>query len=214
VDRWWSLSGALMMVFYSPAVGLLLPLRLDALHAPAAWFGLCQAGLALGVLSGVLGAAERLIRRLGRHRAMMMAVLLCGLCIGAMAACSHPVVLVVLMTLIGACTSLTQLTGQTVRALAVPDDFRARMSAAQLTLSALAGTAAPLVAGAMLQRWPIDTVYALQGAGFLFAGLVLLIVPGLRTLLSLSATDAVGWYERRYPQAFRRDASPNRHRCP
>lgn len=214
VDRWWTLSGALMMMFYSPAVGLLLPLRLNALQAPTAWFGLCQGSLAAGVLFGVLGASETLIRRLGRHRAMILAVVVCGVCICGMSVCTGPASLAALLALMGACTSITQLTGQTVRALAVPDDFRARMTAAQLTVTSLAGTAAPMVAGAMLQRWPIGTVYALQGVAFLVAGLLLLVVPGLRTLLSLSASEAVGWYERRYPEAFRRDASPNRHRCP
>ncbi len=214
VDRWWTLSGALMMLFYSPAIGLLLPLRLKALQAPPVWFGLCQASLAAGVLVGVLGASDLFISRLGRHRAMMMAVIVCGVSLCAMSACARPAGLAALMAVIGACTSITQLTGQTLRALAVPEDFRARMTAAQLTITALAGTTAPMVAGAMLQRWPVDAVYAVQGMGFLGAGMLLLAIPGLKTLLGLSASEAVGWYERRYPQAFHRDASPNRHRCP
>ncbi len=219
VDRWWTLSGALMMLFYGPAVGLLLPLRLQALHASTAWLGLCQAALAMGVLIGVLGVAEALIQRVGRHRAMMTAVALCGLCIGALSACRHPAMVAGLLALMGACTSLTQLTGQTLRSLAIPEDFRSRMAAAQLTVASLAATGAPMLAGGMLLQWRVETVYALHGAAFLGAGLLLLAVPGLRTLLGLSAADAVGWYERQYPQAFRRPAavpaaSRNRHPAP
>ncbi len=219
VDRWWTICGALMMVFYGPAVGLLLPLRLQALHASTAWLGLCQAALAVGVLIGVLGAAERLIQRLGRHRAMMAAVVVCGLCLCALSACGHPALMAGLLALVGACTSITQLTGQTLRALAIPEDFRSRMAAAQLTITSLAATAAPMLAGGMLLQWRVETVYALQGAAFLGAGLMLLAVPGLRRLLGLSPADAVGWYERQYPQAFHRPAteptaSRNRHPAP
>lgn len=219
VDRWWTLSGALMMLFYGPAVGLLLPLRLQALHASTAWLGLCQAALAMGVLVGVLGVAEALIQRLGRHRAMMMAVALCGFCIVALSACRHPAMVAGLLALMGACTSITQLTGQTLRSLAVPEDFRSRMAAVQLTVASLAATGGPMLAGGMLLQWRVETVYALHGVAFLGAGLLLLAVPGLRTLLGLAAADAVGWYERQYPQAFRRPAaapaaSRNRHPAP
>ncbi|SEK66182.1 Predicted arabinose efflux permease, MFS family [Roseateles sp. YR242] len=204
VDRWWTLSGALMMVFYAPAIGLMLPLRLQSMGAPATWFGWCSGALSVGVLIGVLGVADRLMLRAGRHRAMLMAVALCGVCLGAVGAVDRVQVLALLFAVIGLCTSVTQLMGQTHRALAVPEDFRARMASAQLAVAHMAAAGAPLLAGLLLQRWPVAQVYGVMSAGFLLSGLALLAVPGLKAFLRLAPEDARNWYERQFPAAFLR----------
>jgi MFS family permease len=202
VDRWWTLSGALMMLFYAPAVGLLLPLRLQSMGASALWMGGCQAALAVGVLVGVFGATDVLFQRMGRYRSMMMAVSLCGLCVAGMSVGRHAPLLALLLAVIGFCISVTQMTGQTVRSLAVPEDFRARMAAAQLTVASVASSCAPLLAAGLLQHGTVEDVYRWAGIGFLASGLLLLGVPGLRQLLAFSPSDAQGWYERHYPHAF------------
>ncbi|WP_431257804.1 MFS transporter [Roseateles chitinivorans] len=204
VDRWWSLAGALMMVFFLPATGMLLPLRLQAFGASPAWLGLCSSALSVGVLAGVLGIADRCMARLGRLRAMASAIVLCGLSLGGVGVADGPGALVLCFGVIGVCLSVTQLMGQTHRSLAVPEDFRARMAAAQLTLSHLAAALAPLLAGMWLQRWPVAWVYGLMSAGFLLSGLALLVVPDLRTFLGTPPAEVSGWYERRYPHAFQR----------
>lgn len=206
VDRWWSLTGALMMVFFLPATGMLLPLRLQALGASPAWLGLCSSALSLGVLAGVLGLADRCMARLGRLRAMFVAIVACGVSLGGVGAVDQPAAVTLCFGVIGVCLSITQLMGQTHRSLAVPEDFRARMASAQLTLSQLAAVLSPLLCGALLRQWSVEWVYGLMSAGFLLSGLALLRVPDLRSFLAASPTEAVGWYERRYPEAFRRGA--------
>lgn len=204
VDRWWSLTGALMMVFFLPATGLLLPLRLQVIGASPIWLGLCGSALSLGVLAGVLGLADRCMARLGRLRAMFAAIAVCGLSVGLIGAVERPWALTLCFGVIGICMSITQLMGQTHRSLAVPEDFRARMASAQLTLSHLAAAMAPLVAGLCLRQWPVEQVYGLMSAGFLVSGLALLLVPDLRLFLAASTKEACGWYQRRYPEAIRR----------
>jgi MFS family permease len=208
VDRWWSLTGALMMVFFLPATGMLLPLRLQKLGASPAWLGLCGSALSLGVLVGVLGIADRCMTRLGRMRAMVVAIAVCGLSLGAVGGVDRPAAVMFCFGVIGVCLSVTQLMGQTHRSLAVPEDFRARMASAQLTLSHLAAALSPLLAGLCLGWWPIEWVYGLMSAGFLLSGLALLVVPDLRVFLAASPVEATGWYERRYPEAFRRGERP------
>lgn len=207
VDRWWSLTGALMMIFFLPATGLLLPLRLQAIGASPIWLGLCGSALSLGVLAGVLGLADRCMTRLGRLRAMFAAIAVCGLSVGLIGAVERPWALTLCFGVIGMCVSITQLMGQTHRSLAVPEDFRARMASAQLTLSHLAAAMAPLIAGLCLRQWPVEQVYGLMSAGFLVSGLALLLVPDLRSFLAASTKEASGWYQRRYPEAFRRAES-------
>ncbi len=204
LERWWSLTGALMLLFLLPATGLLLPLRIQALGLSAAWFGACTAALSCGVLIGVAGLADRLTARWGRLHAMYAAVLACGLAIGAVGLCPWAPGLVLLFGLTGVCLSVTQLVGQTHRLLAVPEDFRARMAAASFTVAQLAAAAAPWLAGRLLLRWPVQAVYPLLAAGFLLSGLLLLAVPGLPRFLRLDPPRVKDWYRLHHPQAFAR----------
>lgn len=204
LDRWWTLTGALMMVFLLPATGMLLPLRLQALELSPAWFGACGAALSLGLLAGVAGLADALIARLDRVRAIGAAIAACGIAIGAIGRCDWPPGLPALFALIGLGMSVTKLVGQTHRTLAVPPDFRARMAAGQLTIAHLAATCAPLAAAALLRNGDIATVYLWLAAGFLGSGMLLLAIPGLRAFLRLDHREALGAYERMYPQAFGR----------
>lgn len=202
VDRWWTLVGSLMMVFFLPATGLLLPLRLQSLHLSGGWLGACNAALSAGVMVGVAGVADAWIRRLGRLRAIVAAIALCACAIAAAGLGEHPMALVASFAVMGLCMSVTQLVGQTHRLLAVPEQFRSRMAAAQLMLAQLAGSAAPLAAGVLLMHWRVDVVYLCMAAGFLASGALLLAVPELGAFLRLDHEQVKGWYGRRYPEAF------------
>lgn len=202
LDRWWTITGALMMVFFVPATGLLLPVRLQSLSLSGAWFGACGAALSFGVLAGIAGMAELLIRRCGRASAIGWAIGICGVAIAAVGLCQAAWALVVLFAIIGLCMSVTQLVGQTHRALAVPDAFRSRMAAAQLACAHLSAAVAPALAGALLVAWPVDEVYLFMALGFVVSGAMLCIVPDLGLFLRLDHGAAKGWYGRRYPAAF------------
>jgi len=202
LDRWWTLTGALMMVFFLPATGMLLPLRMQSLGLSALWFGACAAALSLGLLLGVAGLADRLIARLDRVRAMAVALVMCGLAVAGIGLCAWPPGLVLLFALIGHGMSVTQLVGQTHRTLAIPEAFRARMAAGQMALAQVAAALAPLLAGLLLQRWAVASVYLLLAVGFCLSGLLLLLVPGLGPFLRMDHESVRGWYGRRYPEAF------------
>ena len=208
LDRWWTLTGALMMVFLLPATGLLLPLQVQALGLSAAWFGGCGAALSLGLLLGVAGLAPRLMAWQGRVRALALAIATCTAAVAGIGLCRWAPGLPLLCALLGGCLSVTQLVGQTHRALAIPEHFRARMAAAHLTSAHLAAALAPALAGALLQHAPVRTVYLLLAAGFGAAGLLLLLVPGLGPFLRLDHDSVVTWYGRRYPRAFRSPGRP------
>lgn len=203
LDRWWTLTGALMMVFFLPATGFLLPLRLQSLGLSGGWFGACGAALSIGVLAGVAGLADALIRRVNRVRAIALAIAVCAGAMAAVGLCDEPTALVALFLTIGLCMSVTQLVGQTHRTLAVPEHFRSRMAAAQMTLAHLAAVLAPAVAGALLTGWRVEAVYLWMAAGFLACGSLLLAVPGLRPFLRLEHAQVNNWYGRQHPEAFR-----------
>jgi MFS family permease len=118
--------------------------------------------------------------------------------------CDRAPLLVALFALIGLCLSVTQLVGQTHRMLAIPEDYRARMSAAHLTVAHLSAALAPAVAGVLLQQAAVPVVYVLLAVGFGSAGLLLLAVPGLGLFLRQDHDSVHNWYGRHYPQAFTR----------
>jgi MFS family permease len=202
LDRWWTLTGALMMVFLFPATGMLLPLRIQALGLSAMWFGSCSAALSFGLLTGMAGAADFIIDRLDRARSILTAVWVCGLAVGLVSLCNSGPTLAALFFVIGLCMSITQLVGQTHRMLAMPEEFRSRMTSGHQAVGRFAAIAAPALAGALLQHWPVTTVYLMLAIGFLTSGLLLLAVPELMPFLRLDHESVKGWYLRRYPRAF------------
>jgi MFS family permease len=210
LDRWWTLTGALMMVFLFPATGMLLPLRIQALGLSAVWFGSCNAALSFGLLAGMAGAADFIIDRLDRVRSMLAAILACGVAVGLISRCNAAPALASLFFVIGLCMSITQLVGQTHRMLAMPEEFRSRMTSAHQAVGRLAAIVAPALAAELLQHWPVTTVYLLLATGFLASGLLLLAVPELMPFLRLNHEAVKGWYLRQYPDAFVR---PQRDRA-
>lgn len=204
LDRWWTLAGALMMLCLLPATGLLLPLRMQALGLSAAWFGACNAAISVGLLMGVAWIAQALIDRLGRVGALAVVIPACTAAMAGIGLCDRPPALVALLAVIGLCLSVTQLVGQTHRVLAVPQHYRARMSAAHLMIAQAAGALAPALAGMLLQRTEVHTAYLFLAAGFGGGGLLLLAVPGLGAFLRQDHEAARDWYGRHYPQAFTR----------
>jgi MFS family permease len=209
LDRWWTLTGALMMVFLFPATGMLLPLRIHALALSAIWFGGCSAALSFGLLAGMAGTADFIIDRLGRVRSMLAAVLACGLAVGLISQCNAALALAALFFVIGLCMSITQLVGQTHRMLAMPEEFRSRMTSGHQAVGRLAAIVAPALAGELLQHWPVTTVYLLLATGFLASGLLLLTIPELMPFLRLDHETVKDWYLLHYPDAF---ATPQRDR--
>lgn len=203
LDRWWTLVGAAMMLCLLPATGLLLPLRIQAAGLSPAWFGACSAALSAGLLLGVAGPGPALIGRLGRVRALALVIAACAAALAGIGLADRAPLLVALFVLVGLCLSVTQLVGQTHRMLAMPEAFRARMSAAHLMVAHAAGALAPALAGALLQQVPVATAYLVLAAGFGAGGLLLLAVPGLGPFLRQDHEGARDWYARHYPHAFR-----------
>ncbi len=186
-----------MMVFLLPATGLLLPLRLQSLGLSALCFGACAAALLPGVLMGVAGVADALIARLGRLRAIYAAV-------GAIALCDWAPSQPLLFALIGLSMSVTRQVGQTHRLLAMPEDFRARMTAGHIAIAQLAAAVAPALASMLLLRLPVAQIYLLLAAGFVLSGALLLAVPQLPRFLLLDPAELKNLYGRQHPDAFAR----------
>ncbi len=203
MERGWTFVSFLVMVFFGPGIGMLLPLKVQSLGLSAAWLGACEASLSAGLLLGSLGGSVWLAQRIGRFNASLAAILTEGLVMLAIGLNHQPLLLMLGFGLFGACIATVQMVGQTHRLLAMPQSYRARMTAVNMMAMQVAGVLGPGLAGMTLLRSDVDAVYGLFGLGLFVVGLGYLAVPGYRAFLNLPHEQAEGHYARHYPQLFR-----------
>ncbi len=202
VERYWTGLAFLTMLFFGPAIGILIPLRVQSLSLSPAWLGACEAALSAGMLLGALVVARWATQRFGRYRAAVGALMGEGLALGMVGVLDVRIALPLCFFATGLCLSVVQLVGQTHRLLAVPEDFRGRFSSSNLMVMHLAGTLGPAMAGLLLLQHGVAEIYLVFGAGLLLLAACYPLLPGYRAFLSLDHDTARNWYGRQYPQAF------------
>lgn len=202
VERGWTFVSFLVMIFFVPGIGMLVPLKVQSLGLSGGWLGACEAGLSIGMLLGALGGSQWIAEAVGRFRASVGAIFCEGLSLGLMGFTHQPVVLVVAMTMVGLSIATVQTVGHTHRMLAMPQAFRARMTAVNLTVMQVAGILGPGLAGLGLASFHIDEVYVAFGVGLFLVGAGYLRVPGYREFLNLPHDAATGFYARQHPELF------------
>ncbi|MBY0443791.1 MAG: MFS transporter, partial [Burkholderiales bacterium] len=202
IDRSWTIYAFFSMMFFSPAVGMLLPLKIHALKLNASWLGATEASLGLGMLIGAFWGAQKVILALGRFRACMGAVMASALIIIGVALSMQGWLLVIGFGLAGFSISISQLVGQTHRQLAVPDHFRGRFSSVNIMVMQLSGMLGPAIAGIALGVLDISTVYAGFGASLLLIAMFFPLVPGIQHFLALDHFEVKGWYGKQHPELF------------
>jgi len=202
MERGWTFVSFLVMVFFAPGIGMLVPLKVQDLGLSAVWLGACEAGLSAGLLLGSLGGSVWLSQRLGRFNASFYAILLEGLCMVLIGLSRHPLLLVAGFAVMGACIATVQMVGQTHRMLAMPQAFRARMTAVNMMVMQVAGVLGPGLAGLLLLQGQVGQVYWVFGLGLFLVGLGYVLVPGYREFLNRPHAQAEGLYARDYPALF------------
>jgi MFS family permease len=202
LERHWNLVNFVSWAFLFPALTMLLPLRLQEVGLPGLWLGLCEAGAAVGTLVGAFGLSRWCIDRFGRYATRVVFAVTQGLALAAVGLVEQPLLLVALFALSGLSTSAMALVGLTHRSLARPDAFRARMFAGSMTVTHLAATLGPAVAGVALLQWSVALVYVAFGLIGGVTSLALMAVPGFRAFMRASESEATDWYARHHPEAF------------
>ena len=201
-ERGWTFVSFLVMIFFVPGIGMLVPLKVQSLGLSGAWLGACEAGLSVGMLVGSLGGSMWVAKRVGRFRASTSAILGEGMLLTVLGFTHQPWLMVVALTMVGGCIATVQTVGHTHRMLAMPQDFRARMTAVNMMVMQVAGILGPGIAGIGLAVFHVDQVYAAFGAGLFLVGLGYRRVPGYRRFLDMPHDEAAGFYAREHPALF------------
>ncbi|CAM4000938.1 MFS transporter [Roseateles saccharophilus] len=202
MERGWTLVNFVVWIFQGPAVGILIPIKVNALGLAGQWLGAGLGALALGVLIGSLCGTDRLVRRFGRYRVRIGLGCIEGLCLAGVGLAPSAAPMLAGLVFAGFCNATMALVGATHRALAIPRSHRVRMLAAGAVSTQVAGAAGPALVGIALAHWAVPAVYA--GCGLLMAVSVLGLcrVPRLREFLELDHAHVVDWYPRQYPRVF------------
>lgn len=202
MERGWTLVNFIVWIFQGPAVGILIPMKVNALGLGGNWLGIGMSALVFGILLGSLFGSSMLVRRFGRYRVRIGLGCLEGVCLAYVGLSSSAAVMVAGLILAGFCNASMALVGATHRTLAIPRSHRVRMLAAGSVTTQIAGAAGPAIVGVALGHWSVSVVYA--GFGILMAISVLgfCLVPRFKEFLDLDHEEIVDWYPRQYPHVF------------
>lgn len=207
MERYWTLANALSWMFLFPSLTMLVPLKVQSLGLSAMWLGLCEGGVALGMLAGSFGLSEAVVNRFGRYAGRVGGAVVQGLALAMVGFTEVPWLMVAGFFVVGLTNSVMTLVGLTHRTLARPAAFRARMFAGSAMTAHIAGSAGPALAGVALLHWPVAAVYTVFGLLAGGASLALAFVPGFKAFLALSPERVEGWYGHHHPSAFPADAA-------
>ncbi len=206
MERGWTAVNFLVWIFQGPAVGILVPMKVQAMGVESHWLGWGLAGLAVGSLCGSAFGSENLVHRFGRFRVRVAWGCFEGLCLMVVGLAHHGMVLVAALVLAGFCNAAMGLVGATHRALAIPRDYRVRLLAAGSVSTQVAGAIGAALVGAGVTQFSVSGVYAAFGLLMAASVLGLLAVPRLREFFALDHRQVTDWYALQYPLLFERPA--------
>ncbi|MBV8657453.1 MAG: MFS transporter [Burkholderiales bacterium] len=208
LERGWTLVNFLVWIFIGPGFTMFMALKVKSLNLSGGWLGACEAALSIGMLAGALGLSDRLVQRFGRYHIRIWAAATEGIALALAGQVSSPYILLCAFWIAGVANTSMSLVGVTHRALAVPPDFRVRLTAVSQMCTQIANMIGPAIAGIALLHWPVSTVYTAFGLSAMVFAFGFLLVPRSREFFGLSHEDVRDWYRTQYPSAFPESAPP------
>lgn len=203
LERGWTLVNFLVWIFQGPAVGMLIPLKVQSLGLSGLWLGVCEAALSIGLLLGSFRGSDALVSRFGRFNVRVGAAMCEGLALAASGWAHSAIVLVLTLTCVGLANASMGLVGATHRSLAIPQNFRVRILAASMMTTQIAGILGPMIAGAALTHWAVGQVYTCFGLATCLLASGFVLIPRSREFFALNHDQVTDWFRHEYPHAFK-----------
>jgi len=208
LERGWTLVNFLVWIFQGPAVGMLIPLKVQSLGLSGAWLGACEAAISIGLLLGSFHGSDALVSRYGRFNVRVGAAMCEGLALAASGWSHSSVFLVLALTCVGFANASMGLVGATHRSLAIPQNFRVRILAASAMTTQIAGILGPMLAGAALTHWAVGKVYTCFGLATCLLAFGFVLIPRSREFFALNHDQVKDWFRHEYPDAFKASEPP------
>lgn len=203
LERGWTLVNFFVWIFQGPAVGMLIPLKVQSLGLSGLWLGSSEAALSIGLLLGSFRGSDALVSRFGRFNVRVGAAMSEGLALAASGWAHSPIVLVLALACVGFANASMGLVGATHRSLAIPQNFRIRILAASMMTTQVAGILGPMIAGAALTHWAVGPVYTCFGLATCLLAFGFVLIPRSREFFALNHEQVKDWFRHEYPDAFK-----------
>jgi len=203
MERALGIMGLLVTCAYLPAMTMLIPIRVHQENWSTLYFGASEGMLAVGTLMAGFGLGSRMIKHAGRHRVLVYAGFVQGAALIGAGLAPIPALFALCYFLVGLCGTTAGMAIASHRMLATPPNFRARLSAASMSVTMLAGSIGSYVSGMALQSFSVQGVQAFLGGVVLLGAMGNLLIPRLKEFLGLTPQEADSWYEKEYPDAFK-----------
>lgn len=143
MERGWTAVNFVVWIFQGPAVGLLIPIKVQSLGLQGQWLGASLGALSVGSLLGSVLGSQWLVGCFGRYRVRVGLGVAEGLMLALVGWAGSPLVMLAGLLAAGFCNAAMSLVGATHRALAIPREYRVRMFAAGAMATQVAGALGP-----------------------------------------------------------------------
>ncbi|WP_321789563.1 MULTISPECIES: MFS transporter [Paraburkholderia] len=203
LERGWTLVNFFVWIFQGPAVGMLIPLKVQSLGLSGLWLGGSEAALSIGLLLGSFRGSDALVSRFGRFNVRVGAAMCEGLALAVSGWAHSPIVLVLAFACVGFANASMGLVGATHRSLAIPQNFRVRILAASNMTTQIAGILGPMIAGVALTHWAVVKVYTCFGLATCLLAFGFVLIPRSREFFALNHDQVKDWFRHEYPHAFK-----------
>lgn len=187
-----------------PFFSIIIPYWINqVLKLPASYLGLFEGAFGLGLIAGSGYFVKLLNEVFGRFYTILTGFMLLGFSIILIVSVHYYYAALCFAFLCGVAFMLININLNTLRISATPPTFRVRMSAIASFLSRIFNPIGVFFAGLAITHFGVQVVVVISG------GLIVMIVPFLifsqnvRNALLLSHKDMDGYYERKYPTAFK-----------
>jgi predicted MFS family arabinose efflux permease len=202
LERGWTLVNFLVWIFIGPAFVLFIPLKIHSLGLSAAWLGACEASISIGMLLGSFNISTFLVNRFGRYRVRVCAAVSEGLILACVGLTQEPWLLIVAFACAGFANTLMVLVGSTHRTLAIPKEFRLRISSVNKMSTQMASAIGPALAGIALLHWQLPTVYTAFSLVAAAMACCFVLIPRSKEFFELDHAQVNDWYRKEYPSGF------------
>ncbi|BBM83124.1 MFS transporter [Candidatus Uabimicrobium amorphum] len=200
-------SGVLVMIvnfFLTSFLVVILPSYVErGLGMPAWYFGALQASFGLGIFLTSSWLLEKFNERIPKDIVCIVGTFTFGMCIALVGWTQELKLLPVLLIGVGIGLTAINVNMRTQRILAIPDEYRTRLSACRQFLIQITIPLGVAYAGVSLKYLDFSTSIRIHGLGIMVVSLLYFFVPKYSKFMRSNTKQVENFYVEHYPQAFR-----------
>lgn len=187
-----------------PFFTIVIPFWINqVLQLPASYLGMFEGAFGIGLIAGSSWFIHLFNGFCGRLYTVAAGFIFLGFSILLMVMINHQYITLLLSFICGIAFMLININLNTLRASATPANYRVRMNAIASFLSRITNPLAIFVSGLGIKFYGVHNVVLASGMIMILIVPMMLLSEHVRNALSLSNDEMDGYYEKKYPGAFK-----------